>query len=714
MMADAGATIGRQTPVARANIGAAPPSICAGTTISRPDGARRIDLLSPGDVIATADAHAAPVVWVGERRIEPSLVAEQDAENFLPIRIAASALAPGLPLRDLEVSPAALLWLDDGLVAAGTLVNDVTITQPTRDQSINYRQVVIDGGGLLLAEGVAIATLDDVAWGNGFADPGGLAKLPASRQLPRLGAEAIRLLRQRLAMRAARLHMATTTDPSLRLMVDGRVVWPSRRDGDLYFFQVGGGARDVRLVSRAVVPAEMPDGGADRRGLGVYVMAVTLRGPHMRFDIDPAAANLDDGFHRVGPGQSHCWTNGYARLPPAAFALLGDMFEVEIRIAASGLRYRADPNYPDPVALVLDASLPTPDHDAGSNVMVEQIKLLQDLGYAIVFVPLHNFARTSPYAEALEALGVEVIHRPWYNDLAHFMALRGGTLAFAYIHRLWVAEQALPILRRARPDMKIVFNTADLHHLRSQRAATLSDDPAAAMAAEAERVRELAVIAGSDATIVCNSVERDLLRELLPGANVVYLPWVRALEMESIPDFADRAGIMFLGGFNHPPNADGIKWFVREVMPKLRAQLPGTSLTIYGADMPGEILALAAPDIVVAGYVTTLKPAFDRHRLSVAPLRYGAGFKGKVAESLAHGVPIVASPIAAEGTGLVDGVNVLVAEDADLMAAAIASAYDNRDLWASLSQAGQNFAAEHLSPAAGRRVLRDVLDGFGV
>ena len=250
--------------------------------------------------------------------------------------------------------------------------------------------------------------------------------------------------------------------------------------------------------------------------------------------------------------------------------------------------------------------------------------------------------------------------------------------------------------------------------MRSQRHAALTGDADAAAAAELERTRELAVIAAADATIVCNSVERDLLRAALPDAKLVYVPWVRAAEVGTIPGFADRSGIMFLGGFNHPPNADGITWFAREVMPKLRLQVPGISLTIYGADMPAEIFALAAPDVVVVGYVAALKTAFDRHRLSVAPLRYGAGFKGKVAESLAHGVPVVGTPIAAEGTGLVDGAEVLVAEDADTMAAAIAGAYDNRDLWQSLSSAGQAFVARRLSPAEGQRVIRQLLDDLGL
>lgn len=708
-MADAAATSDLHAGGSSVDIGRPPPAVCAGMAIAVPDKRSPIEALAADDLIATPDGGWARLAWIGRRRIDPRVLAAADIGRFLPVRIMAGALAPDLPLRDLDVSPTASLWLDGGLVDAAALLNGTTITQPAHDAPVEYWQVALSDGGVMLAEGVAVATLDDAGWGNSFADPAGLAVLPTLPKLPRLGTDAIDQLTQRLAARAARIRVATTTDPGLRLVIDGRIVMPSQVEGDIHVFQVTGGAVDVRLTSRAVIPAEMPDAGTDKRRLGVYVLAIGIRGPHMRFDIDPVAANLRDGFHQPGPNQLHCWTDGYAKLPAAPFGLMGDVFEVEVQIANSSLRYRAAPIPSAPIALVLDASLPTPDRDAGSNVMVEQIKLLQSLGYAITFVPLHNFARLSPYAEALEALGVDIIHRPWYDDLPYLMASRGETFALAYVHRLWVAEQALPVLRSFRPDLKVIFNTADLHHLRSQRAATLIGDADAGLAADQERTRELAVIAAADATIVCNSVERDLLHDLLPNANVTYLPWVRASVVGPIPDFADRAGIMFLGGFNHPPNADGIGWFVREVMPELRVQLPGITLTIYGADMPTEICALAAADIIVVGYVAVLKTAFDRHRISVAPLRYGAGFKGKIAESLAHGVPVVGSPIAAEGTGLVDGAEVLVAADAAAMVLAIATVYGNKDLWRSLSRAGQAFVARRLSHAEGRRVLRQVL-----
>ncbi len=713
-MVDAGATDDRQVPSVEPDLGRAPPSFCAGTTVATPNGHLDIASLAVGDVVFTSGDDVAQVLWIGVRRIDPGLLPADAARKFLPVCIAAGALAPGLPMRALHLAPTTLIWLDGGMVGADALVNGRTITQPQRHEPFEYWQMALSDAGTLVAEDVAVAALTDAGWGNGFADPAGVADVSVLAAAPLLGAAAILQLRRNLANRAVQLLVPTTTDPGLRLVLDGKVLLPTRREADTYHFTVPGGAKDVRLVSRSVVPADMPNAGADRRRLGVYVLAIAVGSSHIRINIDPAAGQLRDGFHPPGSGQHNCWTNGSAALPPAPFGLVGDLAEVEIRIAAPSLPYRADPVPDGKVALVLDASLPTPDRDAGSNVIFEQIKLLQELGYGVVFVPLHNFARLSPYAEALEALGVEVIHRPWYDNLASFMALRGESFAFAYVHRLWVAEQALPILRRARPDMKILFNTADLHHLRSQRAAALTGNPDDAQLAEAERVRELAVISAVDATIVCNSVERDLLRDLLPDVRVAYLPWVRSPVAGAVPDFADRTGMMFLGGFAHPPNADGLLWFVREVMPLLRKQIAGVSLTIYGADMPDEVSALAAPDIIIAGYVPALKPAFDRHRVSVAPLRYGAGFKGKVAESLAHGVPVVASPIAAEGTGLVDGVNVLVAEDADTMAATIAGVYGNGDWWLSLSRAGQVFVADKLSPAQGKQVIRDLLTALDV
>ncbi len=166
---------------------------------------------------------------------------------------------------------------------------------------------------------------------------------------------------------------------------------------------------------------------------------------------------------------------------------------------------------------------------------------------------------------------------------------------------------------------------------------------------------------------------------------------------------------MFLGGFAHRPNADAVIWFVTEVMKLLRPLAPGVALHVYGHGIPATVHALAGPDVVIEGHVAGLADAFARHRLSVAPLRFGAGFKGKLAESLAHGAPAVASSVAVEGTGLVGGAHLLMADDAGTFAAAVANLHERPALWERLAADGRRFVRAEFSEALGRERLRDAL-----
>jgi glycosyltransferase involved in cell wall biosynthesis len=111
--------------------------------------------------------------------------------------------------------------------------------------------------------------------------------------------------------------------------------------------------------------------------------------------------------------------------------------------------------------------------------------------------------------------------------------------------------------------------------------------------------------------------------------------------------------------------------------------------------------------VVIGGWAPDLAAVFDRHRVSVVPLRYGAGFKGKLASSLAHGVPSVATPVGAEGTGLEGLAEVLVAKEAAGFAAAVAYAYSEEAVWERSAEAGPRFVRERLSPERGPAHMRE-------
>jgi glycosyltransferase involved in cell wall biosynthesis len=157
-----------------------------------------------------------------------------------------------------------------------------------------------------------------------------------------------------------------------------------------------------------------------------------------------------------------------------------------------------------------------------------------------------------------------------------------------------------------------------------------------------------------------------------------------------------------------------VRYFVAEIWPLVRRQLPDAGFLVLGSNPPDEILALKGDGVTIVGYVEHLSPHFNRCRLSVAPLRYGAGIKGKIATSLGFGVPCVATRIAVEGMGLADGREVLVADSPEAFANAVVRLYSDESLWMSLSDRGLEFIERSMSLTAGRERLRSMLAQLNV
>ena len=168
--------------------------------------------------------------------------------------------------------------------------------------------------------------------------------------------------------------------------------------------------------------------------------------------------------------------------------------------------------------------------------------------------------------------------------------------------------------------------------------------------------------------------------------------------------------MLFIGSFHHSPNEDAVHYFVKEILPLIRSELPGVQFLVVGSHMPPSILKLASQDVIVVGYVQDVTPVFDACRLSVAPLRYGAGVKGKVTQSLAWGVPVVATPIAAEGMQMVDGQHLMIASDPVEFARRVIEVYQDEELWTRLSDNGRRHIEAHLGYESIRASLSALLE----
>ena len=358
-------------------------------------------------------------------------------------------------------------------------------------------------------------------------------------------------------------------------------------------------------------------------------------------------------------------------------------------------------------ALVIDANTPQPDHDSGSVRMRALMDLLRARGYLVTFMPENRLA-VPPYTEQLTQSGIEVLHAPMVPELAPWLAEHGHDLDLIVASRYYVLAPLIRLLRFDAPQARLVFDTVDLHFLREQREAELTGDALRAEQAEATRVQELDLIDQADVTLVVSPVEQALLEDLKPQADIRVLSNIHQVAGPG-PAFSERAGLLFVGGFQHQPNVDAVRWLADSIFPLIRQALPDVELHLVGSRMPEEIVALGHQrGITVHGFVADLTPFLNGCRVSLAPLRYGAGVKGKVNQAMSHGLPVVATGCAAEGMYLEHERDVLVADQAADFAAQVIRLYKDPVLWSRLAEGGLANVEQHFSLRAAERVLADL------
>ena len=356
--------------------------------------------------------------------------------------------------------------------------------------------------------------------------------------------------------------------------------------------------------------------------------------------------------------------------------------------------------------LVMDHMVPHHDQDAGSVRMMALLGIFLELGHRVTFLP-DNLAPIQPYTSDMQQMGVEVL----YGALNGPEWIRDHRTDFdiVVLSRARFAAQYVPALRQSPGGPAIVFDTVDLHFLREQRLAELEADPALARSAEKTRDLELGVMRQSDLVWVTSTHEADLLGQHADLPPIGVVPTIHSIRTGA-PGFHSRKNIVFIGGFKHAPNEDAVHYFVSEIFPLVRRELHGVEFWVVGSHVPPSVLKLAAPDVVIKGFVPQVEPIFDACRLSVAPLRYGAGVKGKITQSLAYGLPAVATPVAAEGLELIGGEHLLVATDPGEFAQHVIHLYRDEATWTRIRTAGRDHIARHLGYEAMRDRVRSMLD----
>jgi GT2 family glycosyltransferase len=362
--------------------------------------------------------------------------------------------------------------------------------------------------------------------------------------------------------------------------------------------------------------------------------------------------------------------------------------------------------------LYIDHYVPHYDKDAGSRSTFMYIKLMLEMGYRVLFLGA-NFFPHRPYTQVLQQMGVEVLvgeymarnQDRWLRDHAPYIDR-------IYLHRPHVAEQFLASLNKMKPRPEIIFFGHDLHYLRIEREYAVVGDEQLQKSAETWRKREYAVFDAVDKIYYPSQVEIDEITAQRPELNTRAIP-LYAFDDAEAPeyDFSATRDILFVGGFNHPPNVDAICWFVEEVLPIITQSCPDIRLHVVGSNPTDAVEALQNEQVIVYGYLSDeeLDALYSKVRQVVVPLRFGAGVKGKALEAIQKNRPMVTTSVGAEGIPDAETVMTIADSAQDFAASVIKVESGAQESWEKL-RAYQPWLQRHFSKANARAII---LQDFG-
>lgn len=274
----------------------------------------------------------------------------------------------------------------------------------------------------------------------------------------------------------------------------------------------------------------------------------------------------------------------------------------------------------------------------------------------------------------------------------------------------YYAMQWMDAARLYQPGARMLVDSVDVHYLRLQAKARLTGNPEDEASAEATKGKELAVYRAADMVITVTEDDAKALRAEIPDLCVAVVPNVHPVHEALLIPRAGPMRAIFVGSFRHEPNVDGIEFFCKEVWPLIRSALPDATLDIVGDAPPASVQTVEQAGITVHGWVEQTAPYLRAATVSVAPLRFGAGMKGKIGEAMSHGLPVVTTTIGAEGMGFTHGREILIADSGLDFANAMLELHGAPDYRDQLRHAGHGFISDRYGRSAVASIVRAMLE----
>jgi GT2 family glycosyltransferase/glycosyltransferase involved in cell wall biosynthesis len=377
--------------------------------------------------------------------------------------------------------------------------------------------------------------------------------------------------------------------------------------------------------------------------------------------------------------------------------------------------------------LIIDDMPPLPDRASGALRHYNTVDQMLKLGYQVTYVHMTGKDFTDEKAQQhiydFKMRGVEF---NWFNyegwwsirnepaikdvlkELIDSLDLRMRKYNMVYIAFWHIAAYFIDLIREQIPRTPIVIDSVDIHYLREMRRAKALNDVKLLREAQKTKINELALYKKSDCILTVTEKDRDVLIQDLSDKSVIVIPDVHD-GCDSIRSFNERKDFLFVGNFNHNPNEDGVFFFIEKIFPLIKKEIPHAKFYVVGNHPTEKLLKLSSKEVIVTGWVPEIKPYLEKCLVSVVPLRFGAGMKGKVGQSLSHGLPMVSTVIGAEGMGIINGEHSYVTDDPVKFAEYAIKLYTDEKLWNDFSEKGKKLITSQFSSELMRKRLENIM-----
>jgi O-antigen biosynthesis protein len=368
-----------------------------------------------------------------------------------------------------------------------------------------------------------------------------------------------------------------------------------------------------------------------------------------------------------------------------------------------------DSNTKNKSLLFIDRHVPFHDKDAGSKSTFQHLQLMVQMGYNIKFLG-NDFINHQPYTAELRRMGIEVLYGAWYRrHWKKWVVENRNNIDYIYLSRPHITRNYLGFIKK-HTSSKLIYCGHDLNYLREARHYQVEGDRSLLLASRKWEKMELDIIHNVDVSYFFSDFESNELQQRLPDCTIRTIPIFlfdeSELELRKWPGFESRSGILFVGGFNHPPNVDAMRWFVKEIFPIIKAKLPEIELTIVGSNPTTDIIQLSGEGVTVTGRLSDeeLQQQYLIRRMVIAPLRYGAGVKGKIIEAMYYNVPTVTTSIGAEGICEAEK-TLFIGDEPQDFANLVIRAYKDSDIWNKTAEQMFHTIKRNYTKATAREII---------